>query len=150
MKPFQKILGPTDFSAHALEATRVAADLSRRYAASLTLVYVYEPVNYAVPEGYILYTSSQLERMFAEFEQRLVEARRDAETAGASRVDTRLLQGLVASEITDFAFEGGFDLVVMGTHGRTGIKHLLMGSVAERVLRRAPCPVLTVRLPKGT
>jgi nucleotide-binding universal stress UspA family protein len=59
------------------------------------------------------------------------------------------LQGWAAGEITQFAKEGGFDLIVMGTHGRSGLKHLLLGSVAERVVRTAPCPVLTVRKPEN-
>jgi nucleotide-binding universal stress UspA family protein len=56
-----------------------------------------------------------------------------------------LLHGPAAIELVEFARTGNFDLIVMGTHGRTGIRHVLMGSVAERVLRTAPCPVLTVK-----
>jgi nucleotide-binding universal stress UspA family protein len=63
-------------------------------------------------------------------------------------VETRLLQGYAPTEICNFADENAFDLIVMGTHGRRGVKHLLLGSVAERVVRTASCPVLTVRAPK--
>ena len=56
-----------------------------------------------------------------------------------------MLQGIASSEIVRFAGESGHDLIVMGTHGRTGIKHALLGSVAEKVVREAPCPVLTLR-----
>jgi nucleotide-binding universal stress UspA family protein len=148
MKPFKKILVPTDFSVHAEEATRIAVDLSRRYEASIMLVYVYEPVSYALPEGYILYTPPQLDRMFAEFDTRLAGAKSAVESAGVGRVETRLLQGFAAGEICELASNGAFDLIVMGTHGRAGFKRLLLGSVAERVVRMAPCPVLTVRLPE--
>ena len=67
------------------------------------------------------------------------------ENLGVTRVDRRLLQGAAAVEIVELARSADFDLIVMGTHGRTGLKHVLMGSVAERVLRTAPCPVLTVK-----
>ncbi len=149
MKLFNKILVPTDFSAHAEEATRIAADLSKRYNAPLVVIHVYEPLSYAVPEGYVLYTEVQLERMFAEFETRLAAAKRAAEYAGGERVEAHLLQGLIEERICDFATQGGFDLIVMGTHGRAGFKRLVFGSVAERVVQIAPCPVLTVQLQEG-
>jgi len=122
-------------------ATRLASD----YAASLTLVYVYEPMAVAVPEGYLLFTEDQLDRMFEEFHRGLAEQKRAAEAAGALQVETQLLHGFAAGEILSFAEQGGFDLIVMGSHGRRGLIHAFLGSVAERVLRRAPCPVLTVR-----
>ena len=146
MKPFTKILIPVDFSSHSDEAVRFAADLSRRYEASVTLVHVYEIVAYALPDGYILYTESQLASMMSEFERLLEAAKANAEAAGALRVDTKMLQGVVSSEIVGFAEDGGYDLIIMGTHGRTGLKHALLGSVAEQVIRKAPCPVMTVRL----
>jgi universal stress protein A len=150
MRPFQKILVPTDFSSHAEEATRVAADLARRYEAPLTLIYAYEPITLTLPDSFMILTSAQLDQLSAGFEQLLATAQQNAIAAGAHKVETRLLQGFAAREIIDFASEGSFDLIVMGTHGRTGIKHFLLGSIAERVVRGAPCPVLTVRLPQGT
>jgi nucleotide-binding universal stress UspA family protein len=148
MKPFKKILVPVDFSPHAQEAIRTAADLSSRYDASVTLVHVYESVAYTLPEGYLLYTPQQLADLLSEFDKLLTSARREAEAAGARRVDSKQLQGVAAFEITEFARANGIDLIVMGTHGRTGVRHVLLGSVAERVLRKAPCPVLTVKAPE--
>lgn len=127
---------------------RLASDLSFRFAVPLTIVYVFERANYPLPDGYVLYTADQFDRMFAQFNQRLAQAQRAALDAGAHSVTTRLLQGWAPGEITQFAKDGGIDLIVMGTHGRTGLKHLLLGSVAERVVRTAPCPVLTVRKPE--
>ncbi len=146
MNPCQKTLVPTDFSKHSTEAIWRAADLSRRYEASVTLVYVLEPVTYALPEGHVMGTTPQLEEIQSAFEQRLAEATAEAKAAGASNVDGTVLVGPVAAEITDFAEQGGFDLIVMGTHGRTGLRHLVLGSVAEKVVRTAPCAVLTVRV----
>lgn len=150
MKPFQKILVPTDFSPHADEALQVAADLCKRYAASLTLVYVYVPVSYSVPDGLTVFTptGAQLGSMFEDLRRGLQTLKAKAEAAGAGRVETRLMEGPIASELCDLTATEGFDLIVMGTHGRTGLSHVLLGSVAEKLVRTAACPVLTVRLPK--
>jgi nucleotide-binding universal stress UspA family protein len=148
MKPFEKILVPIDFAPHSAEAVRRAVDLSQHYSAALTLVYVYEPLDYALPEGYALYTPEQMGHLMEEFRERLSATQRDVEAMGVSRVDRRVLNGGAAAEIVDHAREHDFDLIVMGTHGRQGLSHLLMGSVAERVLRTAHCPVLTVKAPE--
>jgi universal stress protein A len=150
MNSFHKILVPLDFSEHSERAVQLAAELARRYRAPLTLFHVYEVVPYAVPEGHALITPlPQLTGLVEEFGRRLEEARTRAIEAGAGDVETLLREGFVAPQITDLAREEHFDLIVMGTHGRQGISHLLMGSVAEKVVRTAPCPVLTVRLPEA-
>ena len=145
MKPFGKLLVPIDFSTSSSEAIEVAADLSRRYDASVTLVHVYQPVAYPFPEGFVLYTADQMAGMLTELKKALDAAVRSARAAGADRVTGELVQGVVASEVVSIAERDGYDLIVMGTHGRTGLQHALLGSVAEKVVRRAPCPVLTVR-----
>ncbi len=145
MKPFKKILVPTDFSPHSSEAVRTAVDVAQKYGASITLLHVYEPVAYTLPEGYVLVTPQQLVDLNSELERRLGQAKADAEAAGARAVTTQLMQGPPPYEIVDFAQQNAVDLIVMGTHGRTGIKHTLLGSIAERVLRKASCPVLTVK-----
>jgi nucleotide-binding universal stress UspA family protein len=145
--PFHRIVVPTDFSADSEQAIRVASELSRIYAAPLTLIHIYDPVAYPLPDGYMLYTPGQLSRMWEEFDRRLAQAKADAQAAGAVRAETRLLQGLTTAEIVRFAKEGGHDLIVMGTHGRTGVARVLLGSVAARVVQTAECPVLTVRRP---
>jgi len=145
MKPFKKILVPVDFSACSTEAVRVAVDLSRRYDAKLTLVHVFEPILYTTPEGYPFLVPGQVESLLALYAQALDRARQEAEACGATGVEVRKLQGYPPTEIVDFARKESFDLIVAGTHGRTGIKHALLGSVAEKILRAAPCPVLAVR-----
>jgi nucleotide-binding universal stress UspA family protein len=144
---FRKILVATDFSPPADEAVLRAADLSRRYDAPLTLVYVYQPVAYGgLPEAHVIYTPLVMGDLTAAFEQRLLAAKHVAETAGAKSVQTKLLMGPPAGEITDYARTEQFDLIAIGTHGRTGLSRFLLGSVAEKVVRTAPCPVLSVRL----
>jgi nucleotide-binding universal stress UspA family protein len=145
MKPLSTILVPVDFSAHSDEALRFAADLARRYDAALQLLHVFEPPSYALPEGYVLPSPDQLGMIISEIEKKLSAAKADALISGAPRVSTLMLQGGAVSEILRLSVEGGYGLIVMGTHGRTGIKHLIIGSVAENVVRKAACPVLTMR-----
>lgn len=144
MKPFKKILVPVDFSLDAAEAIAYAADLSRRYEAQTMLVHVFQPVRYALPDGYILYSPKLLSEMMAEFQKQLDAAKEEAKKAGAVSVGTTLLEGVAFEEILGLAKNGSYDLIVMGTHGRTGLRRALLGSVAEHVVREAPCPVLTV------
>jgi nucleotide-binding universal stress UspA family protein len=145
---FDKILVPVDFSEHSSEATRTAIDVAKRYGGSVTFLHVYQPVTYVLPEGFVMYTATQLSDVLTEFDKLLEAEQRKAQQAGIDRVAGELVQGVPSTEIVRYAREKGFDLIAMGTHGRTGIKHAVMGSVAERVVRTATCPVLTIRLPK--
>lgn len=145
MKPFRKILVPVDFSTHSARAVEVAADLARRFEGSLDLVHVFDPMAYPLPDGYVMFTRPQLDEMFARFDAELAKYEKAALAAGAPRVQTHVRQGPCAGEICNFAQEGGFELIVMGTHGRRGLNRMLLGSVTERVLRSAHCPVLTMR-----
>jgi universal stress protein A len=149
MKPFQKIMVATDFSAPAEAATRIAADLSRRYAAPLTLVHVYQPITHTLPAGVIMFTPTPLNDLLAKLERRLEEYRREALAHGARDGGVRLLMGFTPREIVSMATDLEFDLIVMGTRGHRGLQRLLTGSVAERVVRTAPCPVLTMRMPES-
>ncbi len=148
MRPFKRILVPVDFSPHSEEAIRYAVDVAQKYGATLTLTHVYQPIAYSVPDGLVFYTPAQLGELLSELERQLEQMRVQAEKAGALRVESKMLQGVPSDEVAALAKDGGYDLIVMGTHGRTGLRHALMGSVAERVLRSAPCPVLTVHPPK--
>lgn len=145
MKPIKKILVPIDFSTHSTEALRVAADLARRYEASLELLHVFQTLTYALPEGYVLPSAEEVTKIMNQFQLQLDASKRLAIELGAPAAETTLLQGGVATEIVRFSKDRACDLIVMGTHGRTGMKHLLIGSVAEHIVRVAPCPVMTVR-----
>jgi universal stress protein A len=141
----RKILVPTDFSAHSSDQQAWAAELARRYDASLTLVHVYQPISYALPEGYVLPSANLLADLEVSLGRALDDAKKKLEASSGLRVDTALMQGVPFAEIVRFAREGSYDLIVLSTHGRTGLRHVLLGSVAEKVVRKAPCPVLTVR-----
>jgi nucleotide-binding universal stress UspA family protein len=144
MKPIHKILVPTDFSEHSAHALEYAVDLARRYDDShITLAHVYPVVNYAAAEGFALYTPEQLADLLTKLAEQLKAEEDRVHQLGWTRIDTTLLQGDAYKETLELA--AGYDLIVMGTHGRTGFKHALIGSVAEKLVRTAPCPVLTVR-----
>ncbi len=140
MRSFHRILVPVDFSMHSAEAIRYAADIAHSRGASLDILHVEEPSTYAISESYA--TSTQPE---VNVETELAAAENEARTAGAVRIETERVAGFPASAIVARAREGQYDLIVMGTHGRTGVEHALMGSVAEEVVRTAPCAVLVVR-----
>jgi nucleotide-binding universal stress UspA family protein len=145
MSHFKNILVPLDFSHNSEEAMRTAVELAKRYSASLTVVTVYEPLSWQVPEGTWAMTPEQERRLLAAYETRLAEAEKQVRDLGLNDVQTKLLEGAIAPEILEYARAQGCDLIVMGTHGRKGVSHFMLGSVAERVLRRAPCAVLVVR-----
>ncbi len=145
MIAIRKILVPVDFSTHAQGAQVWAVELARRYDAGLTLLHVYQPISYALPEGYVLPSANLLADLEVSLGAALDDAKRQLESSPGLRIDTSLVQGVPFAEIVRFAREGGYDLIVLSTHGRTGIRHALLGSVAEKVVRKAPCPVLTVR-----
>lgn len=146
MTIFRRILVPVDFSLHADEALRLAAQLSRLCEAPLTVLHVYEIRVYPILDGMIAPSPDQLAQLFGE-SQKLVERTVDqARAAGAFRVDGDQVEGAPFAEIVRYARTHEHDLIVMGTHGHTGLRHALLGSVAEKVVRKAPCAVLTVRL----
>jgi nucleotide-binding universal stress UspA family protein len=145
MKPYTKILVPTDFSVHADEALDTAIDLAGRYGASITIMHAFEPVVYAFPEASGVYGGLQLADAIEDIEKELEKRKQRALAKGAKDVDTTQRSGFPPGEITDLAKASGYDLIVMGTHGRRGFSRFMMGSVAERVLRIAPCPVLAMR-----
>ena len=135
----RKILYPTDFSPYSNQAYFHAVALSENHGASLTVMFVYTPGfgSSEVPGGANErdYWRNQLEQI------RPVDPN--------IPVHHVFLEGDPAGEIVRYAHDALIDLIVMGTHGRSGLERLLMGSVAEKVMRDGPCSVLVVKLPKG-
>lgn len=146
-----KILVPMDFSPHADRAFGYATALARRLGAELLLVHVVEDP-YASgawgAEGYVPNVAELLQELIAGTERQLATLK-ETEAAQGLAVKTAVVTGRPAQSIIERAASEGCDLIVMGTHGRTGLSHAVMGSVAERVLRKASCPVLTVRAKAG-
>jgi nucleotide-binding universal stress UspA family protein len=127
----KKILYPTDFSSYSTQAYFHALGLADAYKANLTVCFVYN----AGIGGDRTFWRDQLESV------------RPANPAIA--VKHVFLEGDPATEIAQYAADSGTDVIVLGTHGRTGVERQLMGSVAEKVMREAPCSVLVVKLPRG-
>jgi nucleotide-binding universal stress UspA family protein len=138
-----KLLCPIDFSPSSREAMVEAIELAGRRGAALTLFHVIAPVAVSSPEAMVVPTyDAALQR---ETDQELEAWRAEARGLGAERVETKRVVGTPWDAIVTAAREGSFDLIVMSTHGRTGLAHVFIGSVAERVVRHAPCPVLVLR-----
>jgi universal stress protein A len=149
MTPIKSILVPVDFSQHSAAAVDLAIQLAPLYAASIELLYVYVPISHAIPAHYVLVSPEQEDLVIGRFQELLDGERKRAKAEGASSLEATLLIGAVRERIVDYATQKKHDLIVLGTHGRTGFRHLLLGSVAESVIRRAPCPVATVRAPQA-
>jgi nucleotide-binding universal stress UspA family protein len=140
MKRIRTILHPTDFSSGSDVAFRYACDLALDYDAKLVVVFAQGPVIPMGAEGVVL--SADPAELRAVGEKQLNGIR---PTNPAVRIERVYRDGPATGEILATAAEAKADLIVMGTHGRTGIGRLVLGSVAEEVLRKAPCPVLTVK-----
>lgn len=149
MIQIRNILAPTDFSVPSRHALKYASELAKRFDAKLHLVTVVENLIPLVPEAGMLFTQ-QAERL----EEQQKAARHALEKMSADpellplKPRLHVLAGGAPAEILALAKLHDIDLIVIGTHGRTGLSHLLMGSVAERIVRLSPCPVLTVH-PEG-
>ena len=136
------ILHPTDFSERSQYAFWLACSLARDYGARLIVLHVVAAPAVVYGEGVVVPPNPEELRAAAQEElDRLQAPRADV------RAERRLAEGDAVEETLRVAQEANADLIVMGTHGRTGLGRLLMGSVAEQVVRRASCPVLTVKAP---
>jgi universal stress protein A len=149
MAPVTKILVPTDFSATADAALEYAKVLAGQLGVSLHLLHVFSDP-YAVaahaPDVYATVPPTLRERALEEARECLRQ-RLTAEEEERFHGTCDIVCGLTARQIVAYADDNAIDLIVMGTHGRRGVAHLLLGSVAEHVVRTATCPVLTVRDP---
>jgi universal stress protein A len=141
----QKILCAIDFSSHSRDALREAAEWARAAQGSLTLIHVIDPPRYLFLDGFLAY-STFIEQARAHADEQLAtwieETRGPAAPAPVASI---VAEGAAWAAIVDAARDGNYDLVVVGTEGRTGLSRALLGSVAERVVRHAHCPVLVVR-----
>ena len=148
----RRILVPVDFSEHSDRATWYACELAACVGARVELLHVVEDpfVSGAWSPGVYLGPSAEiLEGILTDAQNRLERAASAAASSGL-RPHVVVLRGHPAQSIVEYAKACDADLIVMGTHGRTGIAHLLLGSVAERTLRTAACPVLTTKLTPAT
>jgi universal stress protein A len=152
---FKNILLTTDLSDNSAAATPYAVELARQFGGRIHLVHVFEDVTLLATtseDAFAAATASQTGWMTLARQQRELALRSLAETMATSEkleVTPVFRQGPAATEIVDAAKKSGADCIIIATHGRTGLSHLLFGSVAERVVRLSECPVLTVRPKKA-
>lgn len=147
MPKIERILCPSDFSDFSERAYDYGLSLARHYNAELYLLHVVRPViigypEYAVPDS--------VNEFYGELREHAEEQLREvAKVRAAGGVQAKVVveEGVVTEWILDFARDNSVDMIVMGTHGRRGVQRLTLGSVTERVLRKASCPVLAVRRP---
>jgi len=148
MTPIRQILVPVDFSEPSRAALDYAAELARPFEASIDLIHIWEAPTF-VPQGGMVDSNAASFSLQELIKKNAEGALENFVAAAAKRGivprSSRAEPGSPALAIADHAKQGHYDLIVMGTHGRTGLSHVLIGSVAERVVRHAPCPVLSVR-----
>ncbi len=147
MVDIRTILCPIDFSPGSSAATDYAVGLAQRVGAKVHLIHVYPLPMLAAPDGGLMVTPEAV----AHLSEEAAKATRRIADEWAQKgvhLETHVCDGAPHVEIVRTADAIGADLIVMGTHGRSGLAHLLIGSVAEKVVRSSTIPVLTVRLPK--
>ena len=142
MAKFKKILVPVDFTEYSDQAISYAEMLAKTFHAEILLFHVIEQFTYSVSDTIQVmdhYTTLK------EIAQQMLDTKKKQLGKKGLVVKTLVLKGNPALEIVKYSENKRMDLIVMGSHGRTGIQHLVLGSVAERVVRMASCPVLTVK-----
>ena len=142
------VLIPTDFSEYSKAALPYAVDISRKYGAKLVILHIFDeellsPIFFETGKT----AKEYFERLQNRFEAAVEDFLSGVNTDGIE-LEAELGNGTPFVEIIRFAKENGADIIVMGTHGRTGIAHTLLGSVTEKVVRKSPCPVMVIRHPE--
>lgn len=145
--PIQRILVPIDFSDDSLNALTYAREFAAAFDAELLLLHVIEPIYYATPAD--MYVTSPNISMLLDEQRAIAEQqleRLSAELSAQGRKHRTILKtGTPAQVIVEAAEVADANLIIMSTHGRSGLAHILLGSVAEKIVRHATCPVLTIR-----
>ena len=144
----QKILVPVDFSAHSAKAVQTAIEFAKAFSAEVHLLHAYSlPVGVVGPYDYQI-PANILGEMRDSAARRIDEEVKKVSDQGVTATGM-ITEGVPAQAIVDAAEQISADLIVMGTRGLTGLKHVVLGSVAERTIRHASCAVLTVQDPDG-
>ena len=145
MTIIKNILVPVDFSAASSNALEIAIGMAQAFDAELTLLHAWELPVYPYME--FLLSSSELSSAIERGATQRLESTLQAVRARVPRSRSQLMMGVVWQKIIEAIDELKPDLVIMGTHGRHGVSHALLGSVAEKIVRLSPVPVLTARVP---
>jgi nucleotide-binding universal stress UspA family protein len=149
MIDLHRILVPTDFSKSSSNALVYGSAFAEKFGAELYLLHVVQDLTWFVPEAILVAPAAMppLEQFVTASQTALERAIKELNRPGI-KTHPVVREGTPFDTIIKYAREIDVDLIVMGTHGHTGLAHVLLGSVAEKVVRKAPCPVLTVRHPE--
>jgi nucleotide-binding universal stress UspA family protein len=145
---FKKILVPVDFSQYGDEILRYAREMAQKFDASIDLIHVVPNMDYFTPYESFMAAENIVaiqKGVEGEVEKDLDEVAKKLPGITVKKV---IRNGVAFVEILDYVRSEGIDLIIMGTRGRGGLEHIIIGSVAEKVLRKSPCPVLAIRPPK--
>ncbi|MBI5476202.1 MAG: universal stress protein [Ignavibacteriales bacterium] len=147
MEQIKKILVPIDFSDYSKNALKYAVQFAKQFDAKIYLIYVVEPMIYPADfsMGQVAIPSTDID-LHSRAEEELRKLSKDF-INGSLQVEILIKTGKPFVEIIETASANDIDLIIIATHGHTGVEHLLFGSTAEKVVRKAPCPVLTLREP---
>lgn len=143
----KRILVPVDFSDYSKNALKYAVGFATKFDAELFLVYVVEPQVYPADFTMGQVAVPPMETDMSKIAENELEALMKQEIGGKIKATKIIKVGQPFIEIIETATENDIDLIIIATHGHTGVEHLLFGSTAEKVVRKAPCPVLTLREP---
>ncbi|MCF7803417.1 MAG: universal stress protein [Candidatus Marinimicrobia bacterium] len=148
MPDIKNILYTTDFSEYSKYALPYAVEMVEKFNGTLHCMYVVEPINAPVDFGWTQVNYAELEENHTEHAKKSLDSiiEEDVPAGIPTRSEVRL--GRSFKEIIDYARENDIDMIVMATHGLSGLSHILFGSTTEKVVRKSPCPVLTIRHPE--
>ncbi|MBL1214088.1 MAG: universal stress protein [Ignavibacteriae bacterium] len=143
----KSILVPIDFSDYSKGALKYAVEVAKIFNAKMNLIYVIEPVVYPSDFSMGQVSIPAVDNNAYERSQEELKKLAEQEIDSSIEVEVIIKSGKPFVEINEYATENDIDLIIIATHGHTGVEHLLFGSTAEKVVRKAPCPVLTLREP---
>ena len=144
---FKEVVVPTDFSEHSMRAVDYAVEIAQKFDSNLHVVYIIEPLLQVADVSWSSVDFEQLNKAHKESAEKQIAKVIEESVPEGVQASSEILFGKPFVEIVKYARDQNADLIVMATHGRGAISHILMGSTAEKVVRKAPCPVLTVKHP---
>lgn len=151
MLPFKRIVCPTDFSEPACKAIKAAGEMAEQFSAELILVHVVGPVPVLeTPTGLAGFDVAAYQQELSESAKASLQSRLEKHVPPTVKARAIVVHGEAAHEIARVSKEEGADLIVLSTHGESGWRHRIFGSVPDKVIRLAECPVLMIHMAKGT
>lgn len=145
----KKILVPTDFSESSTRALEAAVELAKRFESELCIIHVYPPMMSVYPEGHLAINDASHAELIKYLDKSLEGVQQEAEKLLGRKVKRDLLPGRDFEEIVGFSRDEGYDLIVIGSHGKGALSRFFLGSVTERVLRKSGGNVFVVRAPNA-